>query len=93
MKMMIMTTMTNTHGQPPTTEETAEDGDVASSLAVVRLLVELAPQLPHQGNTHGSLPIQLACQAHMTECVRFLFKFPSLMEELDDQGRTPHLFL
>ena len=63
--------------QPPATEETAEDGNVASSLEVVGFLV-------------GILPIHMACQAHSTECVRFLtIKLPAPMAEPNDQGRTP----
>ena len=53
------------------------------------MLVELAPELPQQRNTLEILPIHLACQAHVTECVQFLTKFPAVMTGPDDQGRTP----
>ena len=79
---------------PVMEEETAEEEDVASSLEVVRLLVELAPELAQQCNAQGILPIHLACQAHATGCVQFLTtKFPALLTEADGQGQTPQHFL
>ena len=62
--------------QPPTTEETADYDDVASSLEVLGMLVELAPELPQKRNTLEILPIHLACQAHATECVQLSRRNP-----------------